>query len=292
VPLLDIVLGYDCNLACSYCTITDPMRLRSLPTARVAQELARAAAAGFRDASFTGGEPTIFRDLPALVRVARRLGFERVKVASNGLRYADARYLDHLVESGVNQFHVSVHARSDAAYDATVRREGAAELRRRALQNLVDRALDPVADLVLKEDTYRDLAAWIEDLAALGIGRFALWFVSLTDGNRGRTEQLPRLTDVAPFVTEAFERARRAGREVTSLHVPRCFVPGYEAHVKHPGEGHVRVVTPDDVFELRDSKLAGGVKPPACSACRFEPRCPGLRADYVEQFGTGEVAPA
>ena len=57
MALLDVVLGYDCNLACDYCTITPEMRRRALPIARVAAEIERAAARGFRDVAFTGGEP-------------------------------------------------------------------------------------------------------------------------------------------------------------------------------------------------------------------------------------------
>jgi cyclic pyranopterin phosphate synthase len=289
VALLDIVLGYDCNLACSYCTITDEMRRRALPTERVAREIERAAGRGFKDVAFTGGEPTIRSDLPALVKLARRRGFERVKVASNGLRYAHAAYLDHLVACGVDRFNVSMHAFSDAAYDETVQREGSAALRRQAIENLVARGLDPVADLILKEDTYRDVRPWIASLAGLGVRRFALWLVSLTDRNRENVHQLPRISDVVPFVIEAFDDARREGREVVSLHIPRCFLPGYEDHVRHPGDDLVTVVTPDDVFDLKSSRLSGGVKPEGCASCRYRDACPGLRADYIERFGGAEV---
>jgi cyclic pyranopterin phosphate synthase len=289
LPLLDVVLGYDCNLACSYCTITDEMRRRALPTERVAREIDRAAARGIKDIAFTGGEPTIRSDLPALVRYARRRGFEHIKVASNGLRYAYADYLDHLVACGVDRFHVSMHARAGADYERTVRRAETAALRRAAIENLVSRRLDPVADLILKEDTYRGVRAWIEDLASLGVRRFALWLVSLTDNNAANVDQLPRISDVAPFAIEAFDGARRSGLEVVALHLPRCFLPGYEDHVRHPGDDLVTVVTPDEVFDLRDSKLAGGVKPEGCAGCRHQGECPGLRRDYIERFGGGEV---
>jgi cyclic pyranopterin phosphate synthase len=289
VPLLDVVLGYDCNLACTYCTITDEMRQRALPTARVAREIDRAAARGFRDVAFTGGEPTIRSDLPALVKHAKRRGFDHVKVASNGLRFAHAEYLDHLIACGVDRFNVSLHAFSDAAYEQTVQREGTAALRRAALTNLVARGLDPVADLILKEDTYRDVRAWIADVAGLGVRRFALWLVSLTDKNRENPGQLPRLSDVVPHVTGAFDDARASGREVVALHIPRCFLPGYEDHVRHPGDDLVTVVTPDDVFDLKDSRLAGGVKPEGCAGCRFVDACPGLRRDYIDKFGGGEA---
>jgi cyclic pyranopterin phosphate synthase len=289
MPLLDVVLGYDCNLGCTYCTITDEMRRRALPPERVAREIDRAAARGYRDVAFTGGEPTIRGDLPALVKHARRRGFEHVKVASNGLRYAHAPYLDHLVACGVDRFHVSVHAFGDAAYESTVRRPDTAPLRRAALENLVARGLDPVADLILKEDTFRDTRAWIAALHALGVRRFALWLVSLTDQNAGNVAQLPRLADVAPHLLPAFDDARRGGYEVVSLHVPRCFLPGYEDHVRHPGADVVTVVTPDEVFELRDSRLGGGLKPAGCSGCRWAGDCPGLRHDYVAVFGGDEV---
>src|SRR3954463_4988494 len=105
------------------------MRQRALPTERVAREIDRAAARGFREIAFTGGEPTIRSDLPQLARHARRRGFEHVKVASNGLRYAHAAYLDHLLEHGVDRFHMSMHAFTEDAYEATVQRDGAAPLR-------------------------------------------------------------------------------------------------------------------------------------------------------------------
>jgi cyclic pyranopterin phosphate synthase len=290
VALLDVVLGYDCNLGCTYCTITEEMRRRALPTERVAREIERAAARGFKEIAFTGGEPTIRGDLPALVKHARRRGFEHVKVASNGLRYAHAPYLDHLVACGVDRFHISLHAFRDEAYERTVRREGTAALRRLAIGHLVARGLDPVADLILKEDTYRDLPAWIASLVALGVRRFALWLVSLTDENAGNVEQLPRIADVAPFVKAACDEARQGGYEVVSLHLPRCVLPGYEAHVRHPGADIVTVVTPDDVFDLKDSRLGGGVKPAGCAGCKYAGECPGLRRDYVDRFGGGEVA--
>jgi MoaA/NifB/PqqE/SkfB family radical SAM enzyme len=290
VALLDVVLGYDCNLGCTYCTITEEMRLRALPTERVAREIERAARRGFKEIAFTGGEPTIRGDLPALVKYARRRGFEHVKVASNGLRYAHAPYLDHLVGCGVDRFHMSMHAFNDEAYERTVRREGTSALRRAAIGHLVDRGLDPMADLILKEDTYRHLREWIASLVALGVRRFSLWLVSLTDQNAGNVEQLPWISEVAPFVKEAFDDARRGGYEVLSLHIPRCFLPGYEDHVRHPGADVVTVVTPDDVFDLKDSKLGGGVKPAGCAGCKYAGECPGLRQDYLDRFGGGEVA--
>ena len=47
MALLDVILGYDCNLACDYCTITPEMRRRALSTRRVLDALKSAVAEGF-----------------------------------------------------------------------------------------------------------------------------------------------------------------------------------------------------------------------------------------------------
>ncbi len=291
MPLLDVVLGYDCNLKCTYCTITDEMRRRAMDTRVIAREIEQAADRGWTRIAFTGGEPTIFDDLPKLVRFAKGRGFSEIKIQSNGLRYAHAPYLDHLVGAGANLFHVSFHAFDDGAYERTVQLTGTAKLRREALAHLIERDLDPVADLILKNDTLPSLEKWVASLVGQGLRRFRLWLVSLTDKNVANVDQLPKISDVAPVLRRVFRAARAGGYEVHSLHVPRCFLPGDEAHVHHPGADGVRVVTPDDCFDLVDSRLTGGVKPPPCGQCRYVDECPGLRSDYVEIFGAEEVRP-
>lgn len=292
--LLDLVLGYDCNLSCSYCTLSPASlpaerRARRLSSVDAVRAIDRGAALGYRDLAFTGGEPTLRDDLPGLVRHGKRRGFEHVKVASNGLRYAHAPYLDALVRAGVDRFHVSMHAFRDEDYDRVVRRPGAAALRRQALEHLLARGLDPVADLVVKSDTFREVPAWIASLHAAGVRRFALWLVSLTDANAANVEQLPRLSDVVAPLREAFDEARRGGYEVVSLHTPRCFFPEHVDHVRHPAAEGVHVVTPEESFDLARSRLSGGVLPAGCGGCRYAGACPGLRADYVARWGDGEV---
>lgn len=289
VPLLDIVLGYDCNAACTYCTITDEMRLRALSPQAIAREIDRAAAAGFREIAFTGGEPTIRNDLPALIKYAKKRGFEGVKVSSNGLRYAYAPYLDHLIEAGVTQFNISAHAFGPEAYEQTTRLAGTFVNFEAGLSNLNARGILPTIDLILKNDTHERIDEWIASFVKKGVRNFQLWLVSLTDGNARNVEQLPQMSAIVPHVIRAFDAARQGGWEVVSLHIPRCLLPGYEDHVRHPGAGGVRVVTPDEVFDLRDSRLTGGVKAEACRSCMYEERCPGLRRDYVARFGDKEV---
>lgn len=288
MALLDVILGYDCNLACNYCTIDTPMRRRALATPEVIKALREGRALGFDTVSFTGGEPTIRADLLGLVSAARALGFRDVKVQSNGLMLAHAENLDRLIAAGLTRLHLSIHTHEPEAYERLVRREGTFELMRRALDLAVTRPIAFVADAIIKDDTWAQLPAAIDWLADARVREVHLWYVSLTDGNRDNIASLPRMTEVMPTLHEALRRGKARGMEVRSLHVPRCLLGPFASHAWDPGADRVRVVSPDATFDLKDSRLAGHVHVAGCEGCTFRERCPGVRPDYVARFGEAE----
>jgi cyclic pyranopterin phosphate synthase len=293
LALLDVILGYDCNLWCDYCTITSEMRRRSLSTGRVVAEMRRGRELGYDAVSFTGGEPTLRSDLLGLVRAARSLGYGDVKVQSNGLLYAQATNVDRMIAAGVSRFAVSIHTHDEGAYDRLVQREGSYPLMVTGLDNLVARGVVLQADVILKNDTFAKLPDALRWLHGRGVRNAHLWFISLTDGNRDNVASMPRMTEVVPAMREAFDLGRSLGMDVRSLHVPRCLLgESYVDRALDPGADRVRVVTPEATFELRDSKITPSVHVPACSGCRHEPICPGVRPDYLERYGDAEIAAA
>lgn len=290
--LLDVILGYDCNLACDYCTITPAMRLRALPPERVVAELRRGRRDGYDALSLTGGEPTIRRDLLGLLRAARALGYCDVKLQTNGLLLAVPGNLARLLAAGVTRVHLSIHTHRSDRYDAMVRREGSYASMVAGLDAVVASGVPLVVEVILDEDTYRELPdalAWLHDR---GVRAADLWFVSLTDGNAANVASMPRMTEVTPVMARAFAFARAHGMQVRSLHVPRCLLGDDHPHAHDPGAARVRVVTPEATFELRHSRLTGQLHVPACEGCPWQTQCPGVREDYLQRYGDAEIAAA
>ncbi|MGB1274357.1 MAG: radical SAM protein [Nannocystaceae bacterium] len=290
--LLDMILGYDCNVACDYCTITPAMRTRSLTGRQVVRHLQDGRQRGYDRVSFTGGEPTIRNDLMGLVRAAHKLGYREIKLQSNGLIFAQLANVSRLIAAGVTLFHISIHTHDEAAYERLVQRAGTYQAMVRGLQNVVASGTELVVDVILKQDTYRRFPDAITWLAARGVKRVDLWFVSLSDANRTNYESMPRMTEVMPAVHEGLAAARSAGITVRSLHIPRCLMADDHVHVHDPGAARVMVVTPEAAFELKDSKLTGQRHVPACVECSFEDVCPGIRPDYLDHYGDAEFAQA
>lgn len=290
MALVDIILGYDCNLSCDYCTITPQMRERSLSTEQIREILYRASRAGYDEVQLTGGEPTIRPDLMGLVAFARRIGFSGVIIQSNGLMWSSASNVDRAIRAGCTLFNVSVHTHLAEEYDALVRRPGAHRLMVSGLRNLVERGVDLVAALIIKQDTHARLPAAVEWLASQGVRRVDLWFVSLTDGNASNTASMPRMTDTLESISAAAERASADGVTLRSLHIPHCLLGPLRTLAWNPASQRVRVVSPDAEFDLAQSKLTPGVFVPACTDCPHRGECAGLRRDYLARYGDEEVA--
>ena len=293
VALLDVILGYDCNLACDYCTISPDMRSRSLPTTAVVRALREGWALGFDAVSFTGGEPTQRADLLGLLGAARSLGFKDLKVQTNGLMLAQPENLDRLIAAGLTRLHISIHAHEREAYERLVRREGTWDLMRRAVELAVGRApaISFVADVIIKDDTWQRLPAAIAWLADLGVREVHLWYVSLSDGNKDNVKSLPKMSEVMPTMHDALRLGAARAMLIRSLHVPRCLLGDFAANAWDPGADRVRVVSPDSTFDLKDSRLAGRVHVAACERCTFRSVCPGVRPDYLAVFGEEEFRP-
>lgn len=290
--MIDIIMGYQCNVQCDYCTITKEMREKNLTTPQIARALEDGAAAGLTSAAFGGGEPTMRKDLVKLVKLARKLGYGTVKISSNGLMYAYPEFVDKLLEAGATQFNLALMGWTGAMYQRIMGETRFFDLVQTGVTNLVARDAAVTGDVIMKLDTYRSLADTVEFWAELGIERFVFWLMSLTDRVQHDEEQLVPVATMRPFMFEAFEVGRRRGIEVYSRHVPPCMLPGYHDHVWDVATDRVLVVTPESTFWLSESRITANTFVEKCEGCSLRPRCMGVRQDYLDNMGDGEVEPA
>jgi len=289
--LIDIIMGYGCNVQCDYCTITNEMRPKNLTTSDIVSALEWGRKEGLRDVAFGGGEPTIRKDLVKLVALARKLGFEKIKVSSNGLMYSYPDFVHSLVSAGVNQFNISFMGWNGGMYRKIMGREEHFDLVRKGVDNLVDEDATIVGDVIMKDDTYQELPEIVEFWAELGVERFVFWLVSLTDRNRENRSSLVPVSTLRPYVFKAFEQGRRRGIPVYSRHIPRCMLPGYLEHIWDVRTDRVLIVTPDSSFWLSESRITANTFVEQCGECEVREGCMGIRQDYLEFIGESEVSP-
>ncbi len=290
--LVDVQIGYACNVQCDYCSITDEMRQENMATAAVMSMLSDARARGATKVAFGGGEPTIRRSLLPLVRWCRDRGYRSIKVPSNGLMYSYRAFAEEASSAGITDFHISFMAHTAELYEKIMGKPGALGMVTEGVRNLAALGHAPVGDLIIKSDTWMHLADIVEHWAGLGIKTFNLWLVSLSDRNKDNLASLLPVSEMRDGIAAAFDRGTQLGVTVRSRHIPRCMLPGYEAHIADLREDKVLVITPRASFALWESRISPNTYGEKCTGCRHQHGvCLGLRRDYLERYGDEEVRP-
>jgi len=140
LPVLsEIAITYRCNNRCTFCYANAPDRgddSQEMTTAEVQVIIDRIAdEAHCPTLSFTGGEPTLRPDLVDLVRYAASKGL-RVNLITNGIRCADAAYVQALAEAGLDSAQVSVEGGSAPVHDAITQHPGSWQAATQGVRNL------------------------------------------------------------------------------------------------------------------------------------------------------------
>jgi radical SAM protein with 4Fe4S-binding SPASM domain len=110
-----------CTAHCPTChlrrTLHDRVRKQRLLTLQEWQNaLGEARRLGVRNLDISGGEPTLYRDLPALVRLAKQYGFI-VQLNSNGSLMSDSM-IHTLVEAGLDRVMISLYSHDADIHDS------------------------------------------------------------------------------------------------------------------------------------------------------------------------------
>jgi len=97
---------------------------------------------------FSGGEPTVRKDLPELIRMAKELGFRHVEVDTNGLRLASSvDYCRELKEAGASTIYLQFDGVTPDVYKFT-RGVDLVDVKRRVIENCRKVGLDSVVLVV------------------------------------------------------------------------------------------------------------------------------------------------
>ena len=294
-PMAHVHTGPFCNIRCTYCNVHggDDPRLyegsyvESILDAAAAQVLAKSDGRGTPTIDFIGGEPTAHPDLRRFIAHARRLGFEKIYICTNGTLLGRPGYLDGLVAAGLTGVRFSLHDhRADVARSLA------------DVEGLGERYVEIATMLLARTDLhlhlYRILLAETMD----ALPDYLRWIASknrtgrpldLTFGMpsmRGRLFEnrhlYPSLEGLREHVRGAIAIAKSLGAEPLIHHAPACLVHDepFRAACLHVVTTQVEAASgAQDVQSFEGDARFGR----ACDRCAAKGAgCHGLPAAYWE----------
>jgi MoaA/NifB/PqqE/SkfB family radical SAM enzyme len=294
IKWLEISADSRCNNRCAGCfSVTDSGP--RMTTGEVFRTLRAGRSAGARWLWLGGGEPTLRKDLFAIAAEARKLGFERVKLQTNGMLLSYPEFMQRCVDAGVTEVNFAIKGSTAQIHDRLTQTPGCFDLMVRAVESCKTRGLPIDGDILVYRSNVDDIPEMVRVHTAHGVERYNLWLFSVTDqGGEDLAELVPRIRDVIPAVRRAVELGLGAREDfITSLHTPPCTVPTDLSSVLfHASDLDLLVADAGGhSFRLETSPIEGGRFFPRCERCAMRPRCGGAREDYVKIFGDEEFQP-
>ncbi len=308
-----LLLGTACNLRCRFCYIDDYHYRPTFDAALAAAE--RLMAAGCTRFHLSGGEPTLWPDLPRLVEQLRRRGAELV-LESNGLLLDDAALVATLRRAGLREVKLSLHSFEAEVYARLCGRSDALARILAAAERCIEADFTLHIQHTLCAETYRHFAEFI-DFYAAGLHHAGRSFLSVSNlllhaPVVEAPDLIPRYRDLRPEVERGLLRAAELGISLDHLGsidgFPDC-VFGRGGGRREPTDQHRLAVRPDEEggvgliitapgealerlseFEALDLN-AGYLQPPACASCARRKRCLGVQKAYLDLYGDEEFSP-
>jgi len=283
---LTLEVTRQCNNNCSYCYQKRERRRKGDPGV-LAGHISRFRREGARSIEFSGGEPTLYPGLPALVGWAKKEGYENIALLTNGRRLAYKPYCDALIRSGVKTFVFSVPASNGPLYaKITKTSPGAFEESIKGMENVTSASsLEAGSVTVLLRENFRQMGKIAELLIAQRMDFLTFICPFPRDpadvNNRLSLSAYTRMAappeELAPVLIKTIEKYGRRIK-ICLEGAPFCLLKGYEPVVLNESASRSgTVITAEGRIQRGSGPLwVTGKREERCLDCGYLDRCFGF----------------
>ncbi|MBI9051818.1 MAG: radical SAM protein [Anaerolineaceae bacterium] len=203
---MDLAITYRCNNQCAHCYNARSRTFPELPTDQWKLILDRIWNIGIPHVVFTGGEPTLRKDLPELIAYAQSIGLI-TGLNTNGRKFQNTDFVSQLVDAGLDHVQITFESHDAAIHDEMVCSQGAWQETIAGIRNAVESSLFLMTNTTMLNNNSGTLQETLHMLGELNVPTVGLnaliYSGSGLDVQSGIPEEkLPELLDIAKEITE------------------------------------------------------------------------------------------
>ena len=264
----EIFLGNgQCNNQCIYCSIRQ--KDASQPDFNTVLNSLKEKTGD--NVAFYGGDPTLRRDFFEIIQAAKRNGYRRIKLLTNGRAFSDTQFLYQTLDAGCRLFEITLWGSNPPLHDYLTQKTGSFWESIRGLENMAELPFEKFVCIRIPicKENYADLENTVSSALNFGINRIIL---SFHDYKMSFGKVLPHIKNAVNI--SIFNRIW-----IMTEGIPFCIMQGLEQHIGEILNGL------NTIYErtFQHHKY--------CMQCIFKELCPGTEVQYLELFGDKEFSP-
>lgn len=296
-----VVCGFGCSQNCIFCSVAGQRKNAPKTTAELMKTIKTGRQNGFKTIEFSGGEPTIRKDIFALVDFAKKTGYKDIGVISNGRMFAYEDFCRRMIESGLTYAIISLHGRDKKTQERISRAAGSFSQTTKGIKNLTAAKLPVAVSTAVNKFNYQGLPKFGDFIAKLGV-RWWMLCDLVAEGNAGGN--YAALAVPYPKLFLEFKKLAKTAVKFKRIHFrafPLCVLPpdffenekisvvdlkSMKERAKQTGYKPRRITFSRRGGRFRDKYRAFPGK--ICDGCRFSAVCGGIPKDYMKIYGLKE----
>jgi len=300
-----LLLGYRCNEQCVFCGLGEdkeiiwPLYKEKMYEANEIKEKIDGLIAnglGSNDAiEFSGGEPTIHRDVLDILSYTRNSFDGTIFLFSNGVKFASQSFSEKYISCGVDNTVVTLHSHKPEVFDEISGLKGSFKKTTIGLKHLHDAGHPISIKFIVNRLNYKHAKGWAEYVvehypyARIMINGLALWGQAM----RNKKDISVKHSETAPYIEKAVDVLTNAGVGVGIYFMPACnFDPwywqffGYRHYLEsvleaQSSSNETKSISYENCYNM----------PSACNHCVMQPRCVWAWGPYSKEYGLSELNP-
>jgi len=292
---VDIKIGFGCNNMCQFCVQGDKrFKFANRTIEEIRKALKEARDSGSLAVVFTGGEPTLHKDILEAVKYAKELGFQSIQLQTNGRMLAYLDFCQKLITAGVNEFSPALHSSQPQIHDELTASPGAWQQVVAGIKNLKKLNQYILTNTVITSKNYQDLPELAQLFIDLGVDQFQFAFVHiLGTADKNKDWLVPKKSEVMPFVKKGLDIGIKANKVVMTEAIPYCLMDGYEKYIAEKIMPETKVVDAEQTIESYGDYRwnLGKAKRKECEVCKYFKVCEGPWKEYPQIYGWDEFKP-
>lgn len=289
---IDIKVNYNCNNHCKFCVQGEKRKFFDDKTTDEIQLFLRESKPIYRTVIFTGGEPTIRKDIIDLVGYAKDLGYD-VQIQSNGRMFYYKDFCREIINAGANGFGISLHGHTARLHDYLTEAKGSFLQTTKGIENILSLGKMVATNTVINKFNYRFLPEIAKYLVNLGIPNYQFAFPHILGSAKVNFRSIvPMKKTIISYVKRGLNVGLKKGRVARVEAVPYCLLKDYEHCITEQFIPETKVFDVEVIKNFKKwKKDVGKKKCSTCQVCKYYECCEGPWREYTELFGWKEFRP-
>ena len=278
-----------CNFNCLFCFIDKKVKCYpDFLEKDIFKQIDGAIERKYNKITFSGGEPTLIKELPNLIDYARKKGIKKIEIQTNALRCAYKNYTEELKNAGLTSVLIGFHSHEEEKFNYLTRTKNYFPKVLKGIQNLFEQGINVSFNHTITSLTYRDLREYVEFI----FKNFPkpksvfLTFVYPCGQCWKHKELIPKVSQVAPYYLKTWKRCQKEGVRVF---MPHCGIPGFPLCLLKGKPAELKDLISSDRKNIRTKEFECiNIKTKSCQKCLYNEVCVGIAVNYKELYGLEE----